>query len=148
LRKNLHAGDEDGKHYEFFPAGAAAVRRLEPEAFEGALVELGPDGSPAPLRALRRLLGKKPVGSLSLRCDADILKRSREMGYAFRRGSWRAGDPPAREVLAHLRAARTRDGASRKGGDAQSRLRIITRRLAILTDIVKAANSILEPRKI
>ena len=148
LRKNLHAGDEDGRHYEFFPPGTVAARRLDPEAFEGALVELGADGSPAPLKALRRALPKKPVGSLSLRCDAEILKRSREIGYDFHLGSWRAGDPPAREVLAHLQAARARDGAARRGSDTQSRLRTTTRRLAILTDIVKAANSILEPRKI
>ncbi|HUG53533.1 MAG TPA: sensor domain-containing diguanylate cyclase [Vicinamibacteria bacterium] len=147
LRKNLHATREDGLDYEFFPA-AGLARPLAGEAFEGALVELSPDCTPASLRALRRALPRKPVGSLSLRCDARILKRSREIGYDFHLGSWRTGDPPAREVLAHFEAARAGNGRARGAGDTQARLRTTTRRLAILTDIVKTANSILEPRKV
>ena len=148
LRKNLHAGDADSEHFEFFPPAAATARALDLQAFEGALVEVGPDGSPAALRALRRALPEKPVGSLSLRCDAAVLKLSRQAGYDFHLGSWRTGDPPARAVLAHFEAARTRGGSARRATDTQGRLRTTTRRLAILTDIVKAANSILEPRKI
>jgi diguanylate cyclase (GGDEF)-like protein len=148
LRKNLHAGDTDGVAYEFFPAAASAARRLATGGFEGALVEVGPESSPAPLKAIRRALPQAPVGSVSVRCDAGVLERSRELGFDFHLGSWRAGDPPAREVLAHLEAARTRAGQMRRATDTQGRLRTTTRRLAILTDIVKAANSILEPRKI
>jgi diguanylate cyclase (GGDEF)-like protein len=148
LRKNLHAADADGLDYEFFPAASVSTRDLDESGFEGALVELGPDGTPAALRALRRSLPHKPVGSVSLRCDAEILNRSREIGYDFHLGSWRSGDPPAREVLAHLEAARAREGQTRRAGETQLKLRTTTRRLAILTDIVKTANSILEPRKI
>jgi diguanylate cyclase (GGDEF)-like protein len=148
LRKNLHAADADGLDYEFFPPSSPSARRLDASAFEGALVEVGPESSPAALKALRRALPHKPVGSLSLKCDAEVLRRSREIGYDFHLGSWRAGDPPAREVLAHLQAARARDGQMRRAGDTQGRLRTTTRRLSILTDIVKTANSILEPRKI
>src|SRR5262249_10767606 len=122
--------------------------RLAAGSFEGALVEVSADSSPAALKAIRRALPHTPVGSLSLRCDAEVIQRSRELGYDFHLGSWRAGDPPAREVLAHLEAARTRDGQMRRASDTQDRLRTTTRRLSILTDIVKTANSILEPRKI
>ena len=51
-------------------------------------------------------------------------------------------------MLAHFEAARAREGQARRAGDTQGRLRTTTRRLSILTDIVKTANSILEPRKI
>ncbi len=148
LRKNLHAGDADGLDYEFFPAASVSARRLDEARFEGALMEVGAESSSAALRVLRRTLPHKPVGSVSVRCDAAVLKRSRELGYDFHLGSWRTGDPPAREVLAHFEAARAREGQARRAGDTQGRLRTTTRRLSILTDIVKTANSILEPRKI
>jgi diguanylate cyclase (GGDEF)-like protein len=150
LRKNLKdSGDGAGLRYEFFPAAQAFSKTLELPDVAGALVEIGARSSTAPLKSLRRALDARPVGSLSLKCDAATLRRSRELGYDFHLGSWRAGDPPAREVLAHLEAAGSRNGHARKAGDTTAgRLRVTTRRLAILTDIVKTANSILEPRKI
>jgi hypothetical protein len=148
LRKNLHAGDADGLDYEFFPVASASARRLDEARLEGALVEIGAESSGAALKALRRALPHRPVGSVSLRGDADVLKRSRELGFDFHLASWRTGDPHAREVLAHFEDARAREGQARRAGDTQGRLRTTTRRLSILTDIVKTANSILEPRKI
>jgi diguanylate cyclase (GGDEF)-like protein len=148
LRKNLDSGGGDGLDYEFFPASSLAARKLPATPFDGALVELAPESSSAPLRLLRSALPRLPVGSLSLRCDAAILKRSRDLGYDFHLGSWRTDDPPPREVLAHFEAARARATKERREGDTHSKLRITTRRLAILTDIVRTANSILEPRKV
>ena len=149
LRKNLQRrATAGGLDYEFFPAAQAS--REDPGA--GLHGRPGgdrrPTSGPAPLKALRRALPARPVGSVSVRCDATILRRSRELGYDFHLGSWRPGDPPAREVVAHLEAARARNGQARRAGETQLRLRTTTRRLAILTDIVKTANSILEPRKI
>jgi len=87
LRKNLHANDADGLDYEFFPAASVSGRRLDEARFEGALVEVGAESSAAALRVLRRALPHKPVGSVSVRCDAAVLKRSRELGYDFHLGS-------------------------------------------------------------
>jgi diguanylate cyclase (GGDEF)-like protein len=50
-------------------------------------------------------------------------------------------------VLAHLGSAR-RDDSARPRRDVSLALKKTTKRLAILTDIVKTANSILEPRKV
>jgi diguanylate cyclase (GGDEF)-like protein len=75
--------------------------------------------------------------------------RSSRLGFDFHLGSWRAGDPPAAEVLAHLEASRGRDSsADDRRKEVGRQLKKTTRRLAILTDIVKTANSILEPRKV
>src|SRR5688572_32321421 len=89
LRKNLKdSGAGAGLRYEFFPAAQAFSKTLDLPDFAGALVEIGARSGPAPLRTLRKALDARPVGSLSLRCDAAILRRSRELGYDFHRGSW------------------------------------------------------------
>ena len=68
-------------------------------------------------------------------------------GFDFLLEAWRPGDPSAAAVLAHLAASRTkRTGPS--GRDVGLTLKRTAKRLAILTDIVKTANSILEPRKV
>ena len=143
-----HAGDADGLDYEFFPVPSAPRGDLDEAHLEGALVEIGAASSGRP-SALRRTLPARPVGSVSLRWDAAALKRSRELGFDFHLASWRTGDPHAREVLAHFEdAARPRgSGAARRrhpGPPAHDH----APRSAILTDIVKTANSILEPRKV
>jgi diguanylate cyclase (GGDEF)-like protein len=115
------------------------------DAFAGALVELGARGGPAgPM--LRKVMDGRPVGSVSLNCDAASVRRSAQLGFDFHLGSFGRGDPPAKEVLAHLAASR-RAAVGGRPGMAQQ-LKKTAQRLAILTDIVKTANSILEPRKV
>src|ERR671911_12314 len=108
LRRHLKGAD-GALDYEFFPPLAAGGREPDLRSCEGALVELGKSANAQAVRTLRRWLPKKPVGSLSLRCDAASLKRSSQLGFDFHLGSWRPGDPPALEVLAHLEAARARE---------------------------------------
>ena len=62
--------------------------------------------------------------------------------------SWRTGDPPPRGVLAHLRGPRAGPERAAASDDGPKAPRRTAQRLAILTDIVKTANSILEPRKV
>ncbi len=146
LRKNLKGGRAEGTTvaYEFFlprDVGKADLRE-----FDGALVEIGANGTDGgALKALRARRPRKPVGSVSIRGNAEVLRRSARLGFDFHLGSWRTGDPPAASVLAHLRAAGKPRGGAVDEGDLR---RKIAQRLAILTDIVKTANSILEPRKV
>jgi len=147
LRKHLK-GAEGALDYEFFPPLAPSTRERDLRAYEGALVELGKSATADAVRALRRWLPKKPVGSVSLRGDATTLRRSSRLGFDFHLGSWRPGDPPAQEVLAHLHAARSRESGETRRQEVSRQLRKTSQRLAILTDIVKTANSILEPRKV
>jgi diguanylate cyclase (GGDEF)-like protein len=143
LRRQLAGGAGRGLSYRFFPA-AAAGRAADLEGCDAALVELAGAGRPRALRGLRRALAGRPLGSVSLRGTSNTLKRSARAGFDFHLCSWRAGDPPAGEVLAHLELARSRDS----GRDVGLALRTTAKRLTILTDIVKTANSILEPRKV
>jgi diguanylate cyclase (GGDEF)-like protein len=145
LRRNLRA-EASGLMYEFFPALSGAVTKADLDGFVGALVELGKGGGAATLPTLRKALDGKPVGSVSLKCDVSALRRSAQLGFDFHLGSWGRGDPPAKEVLAHLAVARRAEADGRPAMAQQ--LRKTTQRLAILTDIVKTANSILEPRKV
>lgn len=143
LKRNLARAAGRGLAYRFFPASAATA----PPGLEdcdAALVELGSAPRLALLKALRRALPGKPVGSLALRATADVLRRSVRGGFDFHLSSWRPGHPPAGEVLAHLEIAQARAA----GRDVGQALRTTSKRLAILTDIVKTANSILEPRKV
>src|SRR5687768_11730375 len=141
LRKHLKRAD-GALDYEFFPPLAASTRDRDLRAYEGALRELWKSATADAERALRRWLPRKPVGSVSLRCDATTLQRSSRLGFAFHLGSWRPGDPPAQEVLAHLHAARTRESGEARRQEVARQLRKTSQRLAILTDIVKTANSI------
>jgi diguanylate cyclase (GGDEF)-like protein len=147
LRRNLR-GTDGALAYEFFPPLAAGRRRPDLEPFAGVLVELGARQSPASVRALRKAVPRKPVGSLSVRCDARTLQRSAALGFDFHLGSWRSGDPPASEVLAHLQAAQAREAGVDRQQEMVRQLKKTAQRLNILTDIVKTANSILEPRKV
>jgi len=146
LRRNLQ-GAGPTLSYTFFPPLSADVE-IPADGFAGALVELEAGGAAPALKALRRALPHQPVGSLSLRCDAKLLKRSAKLGFDFHLASWGAGDPPAKEVLAHLEASRAREAAGTRRQEVGRQLKRTTQRLGILTDIVKAANSILEPRKV
>jgi diguanylate cyclase (GGDEF)-like protein len=147
LRKNLKEGRGAGAAlaYEFFPPRGLPETGLR--GFDGALVELGRDGRPqALLLALRKARPRRPVGSVSLRGTAAVLRRSRHLGFDFHLGSWKPGDPPPAEVLAYLLASRATPVSA--VADQAARLRKTAQRLSILTDIVKTANSILEPRKV
>jgi diguanylate cyclase (GGDEF)-like protein len=147
LRRHLRGAD-GALAYEFFPPLLPGRRRPDLAAFEGVLVELGARQSPASVRALRKALPRKPVGSLSLRGDARTLRKSAALGFDFHLGSWRPGDPPASEVLAHLEAARDREAGVDRQQEMVRQLKKTAQRLTILTDIVKTANSILEPKKV
>jgi diguanylate cyclase (GGDEF)-like protein len=145
LRRNLSATATRGLTYLFFPPlGAKGASTEVPGPVAGALVELSSGVRATTLRRVRDALGGRPVGSVSRRLDATALRRSRRHGFDFHLSSWGSGDPPGAEVLAHLAVARPETHASRGDHD----LAETTHRLAILTDIVKTANSILEPRKV
>jgi diguanylate cyclase (GGDEF)-like protein len=86
------------------------------------------------------------VGGLAIAPDAATLRRLPRLGLDFVLEIWRPGDPPPGAVLAHLHGARRR-----RAGEAQTvgaALKTTAQRLAILTDVVKTANSILEPAKV
>jgi diguanylate cyclase (GGDEF)-like protein len=136
LRRNLDAAQTRGLAYSFFPAPPRALRGRDLSGFSAAIVELGEGLSATTLRQLRTALPGRPLLSASRSVTAPLMRRSQRLGFDAHLLSWRAGDPPAAEVRAALQAAR-RAGP---GEDA--------RRLAILTDIVKTANSILEPRRV
>ena len=130
--------------YEFFPAASADVPRGR---FVGALVELSRD-APAVRAALKRAWPDRPLGSLSARTDARARERSRRLGFDFHLAGGSPGEPAATEVLARMRPVDATGGRGSRRVPLSRQLRRATQRLAILTDIVKTANSILEPRKV
>ncbi len=147
LRRSLKDAPDGELTYAFFPLPSGPAGADDLGAFDGALVELGSRTGPVALRLVRQRLPGRPVGSLSLRPQARTLQHSARLGFDFHLGAWRAGDPTPAAVLAHLESARrrSRSAGSRDVGQA---LKKTAKRLAILTDIVKTANSILEPRKV
>jgi diguanylate cyclase (GGDEF)-like protein len=127
--------------YEFFATSAAARKRLDPARFQAALLEL--DGATSQLaRAIRSSLPGRPVGGLAVAPDASTLRRVPGLQLDFVLEAWHASDPTVEAVLAHLAASRRRPRP--RGRVAQTS----AKRLAILMDVVKTANSILEPRKV
>lgn len=147
LARNLERAPGRGISYEFLPLGAATKLKDGLEDFDGALVELMP-GAIVPLARVRRALKGKPVGSLSRKPHSKTLRRSSRLGFDFHLCSTGPGDPSPGEVLAHLDAARAVSKGVVQPKDMGLALRTTAKRLAILTDIVKTANSILEPRKV
>jgi hypothetical protein len=75
------------------------------------------------------------------------MREAGRLGLDFQLLCWRAGDPPATAVLAHLESSGPR-GTPAGQRDLGLTLKKTAKRLAILSDIVKTANSILEPRKV
>jgi diguanylate cyclase (GGDEF)-like protein len=144
LRRTLKRTPARGLSYTFFDARAAPPAELA--AFDGVVLEAGA-ATLARIAALRKAAGPRPVGGLLVRPDAAELGRARRTGFDFLLEAWRPGDPAAAAVLAHLRASRATAPAV-AGRDLGLALRRTAKRLAILTDIVKTANSILEPRKV
>jgi diguanylate cyclase (GGDEF)-like protein len=130
--------------YAFFPARPPAPPRGQ---FAGALVELGRH-APSVQQALRRAWPKRRLGSLSARGDARTQERSRRLGFDFHL-TLNAGQPPTEpEVMELLKPRRLRVPRESRRVPLSRQLRRATQRLAVLTDIVKTANSILEPRKV
>ena len=143
LRRKLRGGPR--LSYEF-PA-RSAVGSLEAGRFAGALVELN-RSAPATVRALRLAWPRLPLGSLSARDDERTVERSRRLGFDFHlKGSGDAAPPPS-TVLAGLKGSREKPVRISRRVPLSKQLRRVTQRLAVLTDIVKTANSILEPRKV
>jgi diguanylate cyclase (GGDEF)-like protein len=91
-------------------------------------------------------MAEKPVGSICAKTDPATLKRSMTLGFDFHLTSSGRGIPSAGEVLSYLSVMGS--GSGRRERNMGQELRTTAKRLAILTDIVKTANSILEPRKV
>ena len=136
-----------GLEYAFFPLPRKGTPAPGPGSFDGALIEVSPRAGPASVRAVRRAVSGRPVGGLCLRPDARQVRRAEALGLDFRVEAWRPDDPAPGAVLVQLERARQGVAAGRRRDVGQA-LRRTTKRLAILTDIVRTANSILEPRKV
>ena len=131
--------------YEFVGApGARPV--LERSRFAAALLPVTQRTSPRQVADAQRALPGRPLGGLAIRPDERTLRRIARLRLDFVVEAWGKADPPPEAVLAHLRGGR-RAGA-RQGGLGPRATSTSARRLAILTDVVKTANSILEPRKV
>ena len=147
LRRRLRGTAGAGLEHEFLPLpGPRSRLELDPRRFAGALIEAGPETKPRTVKVVRQALPAKPVGGVAIAPDAAALRRVGRLGFDFVLEIWRSGDPPAPAVLAHLKGARRRrvDGTAPVG----EALKTTAQRLAILTDVVKTANSILEPGKV
>ena len=143
LRRRLK--DAGKVRYEFLAPGEDPSPRGR--SFDAALVECGSRFRPSLLGAVRRALPGKPVGAVLVRPSPALLRRAARAGFDFLLEAWGPSDPAPESVLAHLETSRAGAGG-RQGRDVSLALRKTTKRLAILTDIVKTANSILEPRKV
>jgi diguanylate cyclase (GGDEF)-like protein len=144
-KRTLEGSRSPALRYTFYDPKGEVPRGLG--AFAAVLVEVGPGATPARLKALRKAAEGRPVGGLLVRPDPARLAAARRLGFDFVIEAWRPGDPSAAAVRAHVQACR-HGGAGQVGRDVGLALRRTTKRLAILTDIVKTANSILEPRKV
>jgi diguanylate cyclase (GGDEF)-like protein len=142
LKRRLK-GAPGSLEYEFLPEPRRA--RLDPLLFAGALLPVDARTPARAVSAVRRALGGRPVGGIAISPDARALRQARRLGLDFLVEAWRPSDPAPEAVLAHLAGARL---APARRGDRTSSSRTTARRLAILTDVVKTANSILEPRKV
>jgi diguanylate cyclase (GGDEF)-like protein len=142
LRRRLK-GARGTLEYEFLPAPGGA--RLDPALYAGALLPVDAQTSPRAVSAVRRTLPGRPVGGLAVAPDARALRQIHRLGLDFVVEAWRPADPLPEAVLAHLSGARR---LPPRGREKASAPQTTARRLAILTDVVKTANSILEPRKV
>ncbi len=141
LRRRLK-GAPGTLEYEFLPAPRRA--RLDPLVFVGALLPVDARTPSRAVTAVRRAVPGRPVGGIAIAPDARALRQVQRLGLDFVVEAWRSSDPSPEAVLAHLAGARRLP----RRGNHSSPSRTTARRLAILTDVVKTANSILEPRKV
>jgi diguanylate cyclase (GGDEF)-like protein len=143
LRRRLREARGAALAYEFLAApDSNGARPLDPTRFQGALVEVDHETPAKAVKAIRRALPGRPVGGLLLSPDAAALRRLSGLELDFVLEAWHASDPTAAAVLAHLA------GCRRRARPRGPRVQTSSKRLAILTDVVKTANSILEPRKV
>jgi diguanylate cyclase (GGDEF)-like protein len=147
-RKALERAAGQGLELQFFPLPVTAAALAGAGDWRGAVVELDRLKGARQLQALRRALAGRPVGSLSRRWTAEALLRSARLGFDFHlvADGQQAGEA-LRAQLDAVRPRRARAGAD-ESRQVEQRLRQTAQRLTILTDIVKTANSILEPRKV
>jgi diguanylate cyclase (GGDEF)-like protein len=142
LRRRLPACD--GVEYDFFPAPAGrGVPRLDAARYSGALLAVDGRTPRRVVQSVRQVLPGRPVGGLAFSPDARTLRHVLRLDLDFVVEAWRPSDPAPEAVRAHLEGARRPD--RRRPAEAST---TTARRLAILTDVVKTANSILEPRKV
>ena len=142
LRRRLPACD--GVEYDFFPAPSGrGVPPLEPARYSGALLAVDGRTPRRVVQSVRQVLPGRPVGGLAFSPDARTLRHVLRLDLDFVVEAWRPTDPAPEAVRAHLEGSR-RPGR-RRAAEAST---TTARRLAILTDVVKTANSILEPRKV
>jgi diguanylate cyclase (GGDEF)-like protein len=131
--------------YEFVGApDASPARALAPEGAQAGLLEVSRRTTRRTLSRVRRALGDRPLGAVVVEPDARTLAHVRRLGVDFVVEAWGREAVPPQAVAAHLGAARPRSRAARRRAPAAT----TARHLAILTDVVKTANSILEPRKV
>jgi diguanylate cyclase (GGDEF)-like protein len=145
LKRRLEKAQGQGLTYEFHSPRSLKHPSLDGDGYAGVLMDMASPATAPALRALRKRLGHKPVGGIALRASASTIQRARRLGLDFHLASWRAGDPPAAEVLAEIQSAVSKSQPSSSNVRAPH---AAAKRLAILTDVVKTANSILEPRKV
>jgi diguanylate cyclase (GGDEF)-like protein len=144
VRRNLRSAA--GVRYEFLPQN---LRSKPTTAVDAALVELGASVTARHVSRLRRDLNGVPLGSLGRRVEAAAVRRSHHLGFDFHLSTTRPGEPASREVKARVEAApRARAARPRTAKAEGAGFRETSRRLSILTDVVKAANSTLEPGRV
>lgn len=97
---------------------------------------------------VRRKLGGSILGSVARRADPATVALSSRLGFDFHLASRRKGEPSSAQIRAHVHAAPRRLRRDAKSKARSAALRETTMRLSILTDVVKTANSILEPGKV
>ncbi len=145
LRRRLREPPDGALAYEFVAApGGDRARPLDQARFQGALLEVGRGTPLRAVKAVRRALPGRPLGGVVFCPDAETLRRLARLELDFLVEAWHPTDPSAAAVLAHLKGA-ARAPRERRSG---ARVQTSAKRLAILTDVVKTANSILEPRKV
>jgi diguanylate cyclase (GGDEF)-like protein len=132
--------------YEFLSTGGRGAEPAAAARFAAGLLAVSGATTARAVSAVRRALPGRPIGGLAVRPDARALGRIGALDLDFVVEAWGAADPTPEAVLAHLRGARRR--RARPRARSGERPQTTARRLAILTDVVKTANSILEPRKV
>ena len=145
LRRVLKGSGGKGLALDFLKATAWKKKSgLADLDCDAALLEITTRTGAAGITALRGALPGRPVGSISRRNDARLVGRSVKLGFDFHLGAWKTGNPVAGEILARVGAAAKAHATDPLDDPAHTS----AEKLGILADIVKTANSILEPKKV